>query len=113
MSKRRAVEPCAGEEDEYSGGTHTYPAIYHTLCLSLLRHPGMTPAKLSKYEGAPAERTLRNWVHARQDPSKAERPQKIGGRPPILTEEQLSILGGFVLFCAEEHQPCTARDIED
>lgn len=86
------------------------------LCLALLAVGGSivpTPDSLAKLPGFPGAATLRRWREEARTPPVAAQRTTIVGRPPLLTHEQLMIVGGFVLFCAERHQTCGGKEIID
>jgi hypothetical protein len=73
----------------------------------------MSAAKLSEYSGAPSKRTLQYWKRNTENPMEVKPPKNPRGRPSKLTDDQLKIIGGFVLFCVEPHQGCTVMDIQN
>jgi hypothetical protein len=73
----------------------------------------MSTEQLSKYEGFPSDRTLQRWKHDFFNPPMASSVPFVHGRPRLLTDQQLDIIGGFILFCTSAHQGCSLRDIHE
>lgn len=106
-------EPGANNSNE---SRHNFSDDAKQMCISLMEGRGgasMSPAQLAKYEGFPAERTLRLWKHEFENPIPLiEEPSNLG-RPPLLTDDELDVVGGFILFCAQAHQCCSVLEIEN
>ncbi len=73
----------------------------------------LSTEQLSKYEGFPSDRTLQRWKHDFLNPPVASSVPVAHGRPRLLNDQQLDIIGGFILFCASAHQGCSLRDIHE
>jgi hypothetical protein len=84
--------------------------------LALLKGEGgaMIPAHiLAKYTASPAATTLYRWLEEENLPKLSSPGSLSAGRPPLLTQDQLDIIGGFVLFCDYSHQCCSIKEVED
>jgi hypothetical protein len=84
------------------------------MCLALLEHKcpiKFTPKTLGKVPGLPDAATLRRWREEADNPPAPAKLTATIGRPPLLSDEELMIVGGFVLFCAERHQTCGGKEI--
>lgn len=81
------------------------------MCLALLNSHAMTAIELSRLPGAPSRATLYQWLSDEQRGVVPCAIMATPGRPPLLTDEQLMIVGGFIVFCAEHHQSCGAKEI--
>ncbi len=73
----------------------------------------LSTEQLSKYEGFPSDRTLQRWKHDFLNPPVASSVPVAHGRPRLLNDQQLDVIGGFILFCASAHQGCSLRDIHE
>ncbi len=73
----------------------------------------MSTEQLSKYEGFPSDRTLQRWNHDFLNPLMVSSEPVAHGCPCLLSDHQLDIIGGFILFCASAHQGCSLRDIHE
>ncbi len=96
--------------------SHNFSPDAKKLCLSLMRGTGgdaMSTEQLSKYEDFPSDRTLQRWKHDFLNPPMVSLEPVVQGRPQLLTDHQLDIIGGFILFCASAHQGCSLRDIHE
>ena len=116
MSKRKVPAKGASHEPNTKEPHHNYSADAKRICLALLEHEDLiklTPDFLAKLPGFPAAATLREWREAARNPPAVPRITATIGRPPLLTDEELMIVGGFVLFCAERHQTCGGNEIID
>lgn len=113
MSKRRATSDGASSDSDSESEARQFSHEYRELCLSLMRGDAgspISPADLSKCKGAPSKRTLYRWRGEGLPPAERDHT---GGRPPLLTDDELKIVGGFILFCGEQHQHCGVREIQD
>lgn len=71
----------------------------------------ISPMELSKVPGAPSRTTLYQWLGDDKKPLVRFHITATPGRPPLLSDEELSIVGGYVVFCAERHQTCGGNEI--
>src|SRR5690242_15997446 len=104
MSKRRSPSSGALSDHDTTEPRHNYSDDAKRLCLALLEGKGaikFTPKQLAKVSDFPGDATLRRWMKEARTPRAATQRTTTVGRPPLLTDEQLMIVGGFVLFCAE------------
>jgi hypothetical protein len=116
MSKRKVPTKGASHDPNTKEPHHNYSADAKRICLALLEHEDpikLTPDILAKLPGFPAAATLREWREAARNPPAVPKITATLGRPPLLTDEELMIVGGFVLFCAERHQTCGGNEIID
>jgi hypothetical protein len=109
----RATSASSSESDEIDR-RHNFSADAKALCLTLLEHGGsidLTPNKLARLPGFPRASTLRQWHTEAQNPPAPARVLVPLGRPPLLADEEVMIMAGFVVFCAEHHQTCGGKEI--
>lgn len=114
MSKRRERTKGACRDSDTKERRHVYSVDAKRICVALLEHEGtikLTPDVLANVAGFPAAATLREWREAARNPPADLHLTATPGRPPLLSDEQLMIVGGFVLFCAERHQTCGGKEI--
>lgn len=114
MSKRRNSGLGAAADQDSTETRHNYSDDAKRICLALLKdeaHLGLSPKQLAKVPGLPNASTLHRWREAAREPSTAKKLTATMGRPPLLADEELLIVGGFVLFCAERHQTCGGKEI--
>jgi len=116
MSKRtRPREPESSEADTpYE--EHNFSPDIHRLCLSLMGGAGgpkIDPAVLAQYEGAPSRATLYSWRNSAANDSAATAPAAKRGRPSKFTQDELDVLGGYVLYYDEKHQVCGINEVQD
>ena len=114
MSKRRKCAKGAYRDSDTKEQRHNYSIDAKRICVALLEHEGsikLTPDVLANVAGFPAAATLREWREAARNPPADVQLVATPGRPPLLSDEQLMIVGGFVLFCAERHQTCGGKEI--
>lgn len=71
------------------------------------------PVELAKYAGFPSDDTLRNWIHEALNPTVSKETEEMRGREPALIDDELEVVGGFVLLCAERHQPCSIHEVRE
>lgn len=84
------------------------------MCLALLSDEALlkyNPEQLGRMPGFPDATTLRRWLKEAQTPPPVKASTAIVGRSPLLADDQLMIVGGFVLFCAEQHQIYGGKEI--
>lgn len=116
MSKRRRSTSSAAADHDTTERRHNYSDDAKRICLSLLEAKGpikFTPKTLAKLPGFPGNATLCRWLEEARNPPPPVKLTATIGRPPLLTDEELMIVGGFVLFCAERHQTCGGKEIID
>lgn len=116
MSKRKVPTKGASHDPNTKEPRHNYSADAKRICLALLEQEDpikLTPDVLAKLPGFPAAATLREWREAARNPPAVPKITATLGRPPLLTDAELMIVGGFVLFCAERHQTCGGNEIID
>ena len=116
MSKRRRSTSGASADHATTERRHNYSDDAKRICLALLEHKGtinLTPDSLAKLSGFPGAPTLRRWREEAENPPVPAKLTVTIGRPPLLSDEELMIVGGFVLFCAERHQTCGGKEIID
>jgi len=109
MSKRRGSTSGASADNDTTEPRHNYSDDAKRICLALLEGKaqiGFTPKQLAKVPGLPDAATIHRWREAASNPPAEVKLTATIGRPPLLTDEELMIVGGFVLFCAERHQTC-------
>lgn len=72
----------------------------------------LSVSKLSKTKGAPAKTTIYRWMEEAEKESTGVESSAPKGRPPKLSEEELFVVGGYVLDCNEHHVPVEADKIK-
>lgn len=115
MKKRTHVGEGAFVDSSDRPKRHNFSQETKEICLSLLLGVGGTQiheSTLANYQGLPNARTLRRWKRDTLSPPTVIDPPKKRGRPSVLTSNELDIIGGFVLFCAEQHQTCGISEIQ-
>lgn len=102
-------------EDDSMEERHNFSPDLRRFCLSLMEGGGgaaLPIRSIAQYEGAPSERTLKLWRHDLHHPMEKQTNETNMGRPSKLPDDQLKIIGGFILFCTESHQGCTIGDVQ-
>src|SRR4051794_19731681 len=116
MSKRRSSASGAPADPDSNEPHHNYSDDVKRVCLALLEGKApikFHPKQLAKIPGFPGDATLRRWLEEARNPPAVKKITATIGRPPLLSDEELMIVGGFVLFCAERHQTCGGKEITD
>lgn len=116
MKKRTASSEPESSESDSPYEEHNFSLDLRRLCLSLMCGVGGTkiaPSMLSRYEGAPSERTLYSWRNSTLNDRTLVVPAAKRGRPPKFTQDERDVLGGYILFCDEQHQVCGIHEVQD
>ncbi len=116
MSKRPRYSARSSTDSEETSVSPHDPLELRRFCLTLIEGKGGAPIsvpQLAKYDGAPVERTLYRWLHDEKFLSELPDPPPRRGTEPALTDELLDVVGGYVLFCAEQHQICGWHKVAD
>lgn len=85
-----------------------YRALVRQLCGG--ESPIVSAHNLSSLPDAPTARTIQRWLHDDDDSSDSSERR---GRPFSLSDEQLLVLTGFLLFVLQHHRTVDARVILD
>jgi transposase len=115
VAGRKRGKPDSTSDDSKTK-RHEFSLDLKLLCVALVQglggHP-IEPSKLCKYKHAPPRTTIQTWVKDPKSILEPEEKESNRGRPPLLTDEEAKVVGGFILFCNEQHKACTGATICD
>lgn len=116
MRKRNASSAPESSEADSPYEEHNFSPDLRRLCLSLMWGAGGTKidaSVLADYEGAPSRATLYFWRDSAANDLAPSAPAAKRGRPSKFTQDELDVLGGYVLYCDEKHQVCGIHEVQD